>query len=225
MLSSDWSGSDKHIRFNEVGSVAENGVEEEDKVKEKEDKDTNAKAESNGDVIDDEGNIVKEPKGKGKSEDPEPEVKEKRQKKSMEDALEEAFIQFDATLIDRSVVEQLKKIAGNKDDEAEEEDDEVEKEDEKGEERNEVKELFDEAEMPIEDLVAKYSTSPCAANKKEAKVENGESGSGGSSLPPHMRSLQAADRKKPVSPFLRAKTSPVDLASGKYCQGCLLIGQ
>ena len=146
-------------------------------------------------MIDDEGNVVKEPKGKGKSEDPEPEVKEKRQKKSKEDALEEAFIQFEATLIDRSVVEQLKKIAGNKDDE-------VEKEDEKGEERNEVKELFDEAEMPIEDLVAKYSTSPCAANKKEAKVENGESGSGGSSLPPHMRSLQAADRKKPVSPFL-----------------------
>ena len=125
------------------------------------------------------------------------------QKGNYKAALEEAFIQFDATLIDKSVVEQLRKIAGNKDDEADE--------DEEGEEKNEVKDLFDEAEMPIEDLVAKYSTSPCSA-KKEAKEENGESGA--SSLPPHMRNIKAADRKKPVSPFLRAKTSPVDLAGG-----------
>ena len=38
MLSSDWSGSNKHIRFNEDGSMAENEVEEEDQVKEKEDR-------------------------------------------------------------------------------------------------------------------------------------------------------------------------------------------
>merc|ERR1719270_2033039 len=69
-------------------------VEDSPEGSEKENKDTNAKAESqtNGDVFDDEGNIIKEAKGKGKgkgkgkskgkSEDPEPDLKEKKPKKS-----------------------------------------------------------------------------------------------------------------------------------------------
>ena len=124
-------------------------------------------------------------------------------------ALEEAFIEFDATLIDRSVVEQLKRIASTKEAEEDDEDDDEQ------EGTNEVKELFDEAHMPIEDLVAKYATSPSSAKKKQDQSpESAESGGAGSALPPHMKHLKNGDRKKPVSPFLRAKTCPLDLGEG-----------
>ena len=61
-------------------------------------------------------------------------------------ALEEAFLAFDSSLVEREVVLQLKKIARNGEAEEEEGD----------EDSAEVNTLFEEASMSIEDVMAKY---------------------------------------------------------------------
>ena len=67
-------------------------------------------------------------------------------------ALEEAFIAFDAKMTERSVVEELKRLAGCA--EAEEEKTEEEKE----EEHSEVNHLCEEASMPIEQVLHKLAS-------------------------------------------------------------------
>ena len=116
---------------------------------------------------------------------------ENYKKGNYKEALEEAFIAFDSTLTDRSVVAELKKIAGNN--EAEESEEENE---------DEVSELFEEANMSIEDIVAKYTTSP-----KSAKTVSDEPSGEGSAKPVNPAIASMRKEKKPVSPFLRAKTS------------------
>ena len=119
---------------------------------------------------------------------------ENYKKGNYKEALEEAFIAFDATLTDRAVVAELKKIAGNTE-EAEE------SEDENG---DEVSELFEEANMSIEDIVAKYTTSPSVKSPKNVSDEpSGE----GSAKPVNPAIASMRKEKKPLSPFLRAKSS------------------
>merc|ERR1712066_1213967 len=96
------------------------------------------------------------------------------QKGNYKEALEEAFIAFDATLVDRAVVEQLKKIAGTKEDEAEE-----------------------------------------VEGKKDAlenSSNNGEASAPSLAKPVNPAIAAMRKEKKPVSPFLRGKSCPVDLA-------------
>lgn len=118
---------------------------------------------------------------------------ENYKKGNYKEALEEAFIAFDATLTDRAVVAELKKIAGNN--EAEESEEENE---------DEVSELFEEANMSIEDIVAKYTTSPSG---KSAKPVSEEPSGEGSAKPVNPAIASMRKEKKPCSPFLRAKTS------------------
>ena len=132
------------------------------------------------------------------------------QKGNYKEALEEAFIAFDATLVDRSVVEQLKKIAGNKEDEAEEDDE--------GAEGDEVHNLFEEASMPIEDVLNKYNSPSAKKEPEDSSSRNGEASEqcSASSKPVNPAISAMRKEKKPVSPFLRGKNCPVDLegASG-----------
>eukprot|EP00091_Calanus_sinicus_P002157 TRINITY_DN12207_c1_g1_i1.p1 TRINITY_DN12207_c1_g1~~TRINITY_DN12207_c1_g1_i1.p1 ORF type:complete len:205 (-),score=73.61 TRINITY_DN12207_c1_g1_i1:189-758(-) len=79
-------------------------------------------------------------------------------------ALEEAFIAFDALIVDRDVVEQLKKIAGCVEEEGDTED------------TNEVNHLYEEASMPIEDVMAKYSS------ESESEAKEGVNGGAGGPL-------------------------------------------
>ena len=95
-----------------------------------------------------------------------------------ETALEDAFLQFDKYLTEPQVVAELKAIAGT-----------VEESDVE-EQVNEAIMLREEADMPINDLLAKYGTDG------DEKVKAGTL----SSVPSHLR-----QEVKPKSPFLRAK--------------------
>ncbi|KAI1287634.1 putative protein phosphatase [Halotydeus destructor] len=94
-----------------------------------------------------------------------------------ESALEEAFLDFDKQLIEPQVIEDLKVLAGT----VEESDIE--------EQANEAILLQEEAEMPINVLLAKYGKDPAGGDEKAL-----------SSVPAHLR-----EEVKPKSPFLRAK--------------------
>ena len=72
--------------------------------------------------------------------------------------LKDAFVAFDATLVERPVVNELKRIAGVKDLEEEDADPE------------EVSNLYEEATMTIEDVIQKYEDKEEAqANEEEGK--------------------------------------------------------
>jgi len=126
---------------------------------------------------------------------------ENYQKGNYKEALEEAFIAFDATLTDRSVVAELKKLMGSQ--EAEESDDENE--------GDEVSELFEEANMSIEDIVAKYTTSPSSKSPRAGPGETADGAGPAKPINPAIAGMRK--EKKPVSPFLRAKTCAVSDAS------------
>lgn len=90
-------------------------------------------------------------------------------------ALTEAFLTFDQHLTENPVIEQLKALAG--DDKSDEDE---------NEQINEAIMLKEEADMPIEQLMAKYKQKPLPAESRN-KSETGESGSmepvaGGSGL-------------------------------------------
>merc|ERR1719209_2450583 len=126
--------------------------------------------------------------------------------------LEESFIAFDARMTERSVVEELKRLAGCG--EAEEE----KTEEEKAEEHSEVNHLCEEASMPIEAVIAKLASGGGGA--AEAAAEEVVAGSGGSSSncdahrPENHAMRRLKDEKKPTSPFLRAKPGPLGLLQG-----------
>lgn len=94
-----------------------------------------------------------------------------------EKALKEAFLKFDATLKEPEVVNILKEIAGVKDENHSE-----------TEEEN-IGNLQEEAQMPIEEVMAKYAST-------------------GTSINPNIQFLKNEEKKlAPVSPYLRAKGS------------------
>ena len=72
--------------------------------------------------------------------------------------LKDAFVAFDATLVERPVVNELKRIAGVKDLEEEDADPE------------EVSNLYEEATMTIEDVIQKYEDKEEAQANEEGKL-------------------------------------------------------
>ncbi|XP_041484040.1 probable protein phosphatase 2C 21 [Lytechinus variegatus] len=71
-------------------------------------------------------------------------------------ALEEAFMTFDASLKQKAIIEKLRRIAGMEEGEEKEEDGETEA-------------LLEEAELPLEQLVARYCSQP--SKSKRAKIK------------------------------------------------------
>lgn len=106
-----------------------------------------------------------------------------------EQALKDAFLGFDATLLEEDIIDILKKLAGEKN---------PDRDSELGEEEEEedLAELCQEGALPIEEVLEKYKGSagrfPQFARLK--KEDPGASGSGTS---------------KPLSPFLRGRRNPV----------------
>ena len=72
--------------------------------------------------------------------------------------LKDAFVSFDATLIERPVVNELKRIAGVK-----------ELEDEDEEDPEEVTNLYEEATMSMEEVIQKYEAREEAETELEKK--------------------------------------------------------
>jgi len=112
-----------------------------------------------------------------------------------ERALEDCFIGFDATLVDRKVVAKLKAISGAD-----------EKEDE--EEAEEVNHLCEEASMPIEAVIAKYNSDGSGGDSEPSKPV--------AAVNPALAHLKAgaSSQQKPISPFLRAKKGMVPNSDG-----------
>ncbi|XP_040583915.1 protein phosphatase 1G [Lepeophtheirus salmonis] len=95
-------------------------------------------------------------------------------------ALEESFIGFDETITKEEVIAVLKKLM-HKDDEEEDEADDP----------HEVDHLYQEASMPIEDVIARFKEGEGPTNKNLAKVVVPE----------------CSSQRKPKSPFLSGKRS------------------
>lgn len=106
--------------------------------------------------------------------------------KDFEQALKDAFIGFDATLLEEKVIEELKKLSdkSNGEDEAIEEDEEEDEDDN-------VDDLCKEACMPLNEVLQMY--------KKDKKN-------------PAIAKIKEGNCSKPVSPFLKGKRK--DLTSG-----------
>ncbi|KAK8732822.1 hypothetical protein OTU49_006945 [Cherax quadricarinatus] len=94
-------------------------------------------------------------------------------------ALTDAFLEFDATLVKADVVTVLKQIAGTKDEDEDEEDNSES-------ESEEVDNLYREATMPLDEVMAKYAENPQLSRCKKEKL-----------------------KEKGVSPFLKAKSNSV----------------
>lgn len=99
--------------------------------------------------------------------------------KDFEQALKDAFIGFDATLLEQKIIEELKKLSdkSNGDDEAIEEDEEEDEDDN-------VDDLCKEARMPLNEVLQLY--------KKDKKN-------------PAISKLKEGNCSKPASPFLKGK--------------------
>ncbi|XP_042208857.1 probable protein phosphatase CG10417 [Homarus americanus] len=95
-------------------------------------------------------------------------------------ALTDTFLGFDATLVKPEVVSILKQIAGTKDEDEEEEEDNSESESE------EMDNLYREATMPLDEVIAKYAENP---------------------------QISRCKKEKGVSPFLKAKSSKSNKSS------------
>ncbi|KAL4236539.1 Protein phosphatase 1G [Mactra antiquata] len=106
------------------------------------------------------------------------------------EALQEAFLGFDKTLTEESVIQELKALAGVDDD-----DDNVEPEDEEGMGRSERDILVAEANMPIEELMSKYS-------------------SGAGAAPGPVSQLKKVSKDKHPSPMIKAKKSSITSKAG-----------
>ena len=126
---------------------------------------------------------------------------------NLEKGLVEAFVEFDRTLTERDVVRELRIIAGKEVDPNEEVDHE------------EVDNLFQEATMPIEAVMAQNGGSGDAPLAANIKSENEDGGSSNAASVAKSDTTQASTLKsavgnfktrnggsnKPISPFLRAK--------------------
>lgn len=116
-----------------------------------------------------------------------------------EKALEDAFLDFDNSLTQKDVVDQLKILAGTDDlDDDDDDDDE-----------DEAHLLREEANLPIEEVMSRYNS---VGNKAEKKNQNenemspcSSSKATKSSLPIHIRREIENKSKKLISPFLKAR--------------------
>jgi len=127
---------------------------------------------------------------------------------NIEDGLINAFLEFDKTLTEREIVRELRVIAGKEADTGEEVDHE------------EVDNLYQEATMPIEAVMAQNVTGE---NQNNDKAESSESDNIASKAGPtaeasaltRFKTRAANGSNKPISPFLRAKqTNNTSVAVG-----------
>lgn len=111
-------------------------------------------------------------------------------KGEFEKALKDAFIGFDATLVNEDVIEELKKLIP--DDKA----DETDTDEDADEDEENINELYNEGSMPLNELLEKIK-DPLA------KVKAGES----------------SGTSKPLSPFLRGRRNGGCSSSGSSAAG------
>uniref|UniRef100_A0A182P7P6 protein-serine/threonine phosphatase n=1 Tax=Anopheles epiroticus TaxID=199890 RepID=A0A182P7P6_9DIPT len=106
--------------------------------------------------------------------------------KNFEKALKDAFLGFDATLLQESVIEELKLLTDkpNGEDEADEEEEE--------EEDDNVEDLCKEAVMPLNEVLQKY--------RKDTKPPGG-----GEAKNQRVAAIKEGNCSKPVSPYLKGK--------------------
>lgn len=121
------------------------------------------------------------------------------QKGNIKKALVDSFVEFDHTIVKRDVVAELKRIAGKPEDDIEDEE--------------EVDNLYQEATMPIEEVIAKYEANEIV----DADIQNKESPSKDSTdakpivlKNPLIATLASSSGSKGVSPYLRAKATSID---------------
>jgi len=116
---------------------------------------------------------------------------------NIEDGLTDAFLEFDKTLTEREIVRELRVIAGKEADTGEEVDHE------------EVDNLFQEATMPIEAVMAQNVTGenqndkPVSSESDDTKSKAGPTVE--ASALSRFKTRAANGTDKPISPFLRAK--------------------
>ncbi|XP_013104999.2 probable protein phosphatase CG10417 [Stomoxys calcitrans] len=106
---------------------------------------------------------------------------------NIEQALKDAFLGFDKTLLDPAVIENLKVLAGEKNFVDGEDSDVMEDDDEN------LAELHEEGSLPLDEVMEKYKGHPSMPSLKKLK----ESGNGGS---------------KPQSPYLRGRRAAAVIA-------------
>eukprot|EP00096_Caligus_rogercresseyi_P002090 TRINITY_DN1389_c0_g1_i1.p1 TRINITY_DN1389_c0_g1~~TRINITY_DN1389_c0_g1_i1.p1 ORF type:complete len:613 (+),score=202.66 TRINITY_DN1389_c0_g1_i1:221-2059(+) len=119
-------------------------------------------------------------------------------KGNIQKALEECFVRFDETLTRPEVISALRKIMNKGEDEAD---------------ADEVNNLYQEATMPIEDLIAKLKENGGSAGEEETDEndEEEEEGEEGSTLLKNKdveklaESSSSSSSRQPKSPFLLAK--------------------
>merc|ERR1711997_815054 len=112
-------------------------------------------------------------------------------------ALVDCFVEFDRTIVSRDVVAELKRIAGKPEDDIDDDED--------------VDNLYQEATMPLEEVIAKYEASEDGENVTETEPPEENNGSKPKVLKnPLIANLAGSSGAKEVSPFLRAKAQPID---------------
>ncbi|XP_058055913.1 probable protein phosphatase CG10417 isoform X2 [Anopheles bellator] len=115
--------------------------------------------------------------------------------KNFEQALKDAFIGFDATLLKESVIQELKvlseKTNGNE---------EAEEDDEEEDEYDNVDDLREEARMPLDEVLQKYRKEIKASNLVAAATATK------SRL---IQAMKDGDSSKPISPLLKGKRREV----------------
>jgi len=125
---------------------------------------------------------------------------------NIEDGLINAFLEFDKTLTEREIVRELRVIAGKEADTGEEVDHE------------EVDNLYQEATMPIEAVMAQNVTGENQNNDKAESSDDIASKAGPTaeaSALTRFKTRAANGSNKPISPFLRAKqTNNTSVAVG-----------
>lgn len=145
--------------------------------------------------------------------------------KDFEQALKDAFLKFDATLLDEKVIEELKKLSGEEDNEEDDED---------VEEEEDVDDLCKEACMPLNEVLEMYKhdqhnpaldrvkegnsskpLSPCLKGKQRNIEEEGEPGPSSSSTGSSAEADASKDKKSVGSD---AADSTVSSSSNKTAE-------
>uniref|UniRef100_A0A182K4I8 protein-serine/threonine phosphatase n=1 Tax=Anopheles christyi TaxID=43041 RepID=A0A182K4I8_9DIPT len=108
-------------------------------------------------------------------------------RKEFEKALKDAFLGFDATLLQDKVIEELKVLSDKTNGE-----DEVDEEEEEEEDDN-VEDLCKEAVMPLNEVLQKY--------RKDTK----QPGDGGEAKNQRVAAIKEGNCSKPISPYLKGK--------------------
>ncbi|XP_052871993.1 probable protein phosphatase CG10417 [Anopheles cruzii] len=117
--------------------------------------------------------------------------------KNFEQALKDAFIGFDATLLKENVIQELKvlseKTNGNE---------EAEEDDEEEDEYDNVDDLREEARMPLDEVLQKY--------RKEIKASNSAAAAAAEATRSRLiQAMKEGDSSKPISPLLKGKRREV----------------